>query len=151
MRYRTVKLKYTNTYILILSGLFFFSGISSCNKIDQPQTTYDLLLGTWKLNQFGADNNNNHQIDPTEITQIEAGYDDEVTFSKNGSGKEVIKTGSRTSTYIFIWTISALDTITRVGTGRDTIKYFLSYVSNSNLTLLENVDTLLVGNFYIRR
>ena len=140
-------------YGIIIAGALLISVYSgSCKKIDNGQSLSQELDGTWKLTEFGSDDNGNGKIDPWELTTVAADYNDQITFNNNGTGVETTSDNNQSSlTLNFTWTFSAKDSLYRVGTGHEDITYFLYNVSNSNLALLENTSTGLVEFYYTKK
>ena len=137
------------SFFLILLITFI---CGSCKKIDQSTSVSQELIGTWKLTEFGTDDNGNGKIDSWELSQVAAGLDDELTFSKNGQGKEITKENNASSLELdFYWSVSGADSVYRIGTGHEDITYYISNIGSSNLSMLEETTSGLVGYVYTRK
>jgi hypothetical protein len=139
-------------YLSLFTALAFSVQIFSCRKIDQSQSLAQQMTGKWVLTEFGTDDNGNGKIDPWELTAVASGFVDQVTFNANNTGVETTSDNNQSSlTLQFTWSLSAKDTLYRVGTGHEDITYFLFSVTTSNLTLLENTTSGLVEFYYAKK
>lgn len=122
---------------------------TSCKKIDKTQTPLTRIQRNWKLVKTATDGNSNGQIDAAEIQPVDASIYTTLIFNSDYSGKETVIANGNTTDYQFTWSMDAgMDSITRVGVGHNTIKYYLAEISSVSMELVTTTNQGLVAYFY---
>ncbi len=137
---------------IALSISFLLLGIivlPACNKTDAPQTRLTRLQRTWQLVQTGTDANANGQIEDYELQPISESMNNIIVFNTDKTGKETITVNGVTTDYPFSWSMDAnMDTVTRVGVGHNTIKYYMADISSISMELTTTSNLGLVAYVY---
>ena len=134
-------------FFLLFIAMSFCFGIVSCNKKEQPTTSYTMLEGKWKLIQTATDDNNSHQLDPSELVNVSDSNIEYYVFNKDTTGYESIDYKGVTTIYNFIWTFPTYDSLVLYMEGSNTVSFNILNFSTNSLTLQEN--TLPEMSWYI--
>jgi hypothetical protein len=124
--------------IAVLATLF-----ASCKKDDDNnnKSRHDMVIGTWTMNQWGADANNNQVLDAGETVPTSAStVNGTFTFNANGTAVAVASFLGITDTSSGTWALVDNDNYLQTISDGDTTYMLIKSISNNNLTVLDTTD-----------
>jgi hypothetical protein len=126
--------------VAVLATLF-----ASCKKDDDNnnKSRHDMMVGTWMIDQFGADVNNNQTIDIGETS--DSALNGFFTFSANGALTTAshfigLPADTLTGTWALVNNDNYLQLVSDDG---DTSYSLIKSISNNNLTLLDTSNAAI--------
>lgn len=121
--------------VAVLATLF-----ASCKKDDDNnnKSRHDMLIGTWTINQWGTDANNNQTLEDGETTPTsDSTVSGAFTFNANGTATAVVSgLGMISGTWALVNNENYIQTIS----GTDTTNMLIKSISNNSLTVLDTSD-----------
>jgi|GEM_PF-2396159 len=76
----------SNSMKAMLAAFVFIAMLGSCKKSSDKLTRTEMMVGTWNLNAYGVDDNNNGILEASEYDAIPAGAAMEQTYRSDGTG-----------------------------------------------------------------